>query len=322
MFFICFVSIFIVYISTYMSDSIHRVRCLLILCIFMGLASPCPAQKTIKGIILDTDGTPLPGVSVTLPGSLIGTQTNGSGLFSLTIPATVLAHIDTAHIQLRATFAGFTESQLQLGNATLVSAILVSPGGFPFQWPPKTWSAAKTLNRSYFDKCHTLSDVDVKLTLALGMAGYSDQNYFAIPGGYVLVTRLEQIDAQGNPLKAAARWQISTATPCFSLVAYLKALLFATTGFFRVTAFAVTDQDFNPTGQAPTRDQALKWIGAPHLPVNAGKIVFSKQHQVTALIYEFRKPENGDAVFLRPGELTADQHLNAAGLTAALAENK
>lgn len=301
---------------------IRRLRYLLILCICMGLASLCPAQKTIKGIILDVDGTPLAGVSVTLPGSMIGTQTNSSGLFSLTIPTTVLAHIDTAHIQLRAAFAGFNASELQVGNATSVAAILIAPGGFPFQWPPKSWSAAKTLNRSYFEKCHTLSDVDVKLTLALDMAGYSDQNYFAIPGGYVLVTRLEQIDEQGNPLKAAARWQISTATPCFSLVAYLKALLFATTGFFRVTAFAVTDQDFNPTVQAPTRDQALKWIGAPHLPVNAGKTIFSKQHQVTALIYEFRKPENGDAEFLRPGDLTADQHLNAAGLTAALTEKK
>jgi hypothetical protein len=298
------------------------IRCLLVLSACIGLILTCQAQKTIKGIIIDVDGVPLPGVTVTLPGSTIGTQTNLSGLFTLTIPAAILADIDTAHIRLKATFTGYADCQLQIGSAASVSAILIAPGGFPFPWPPKTWSAAKTLDRSYFDKCQTLADVDVKLGQALSLAGYSDQNYFAIPNGYVLVTKLEQIDEHGNPLKAAARWQLNTATPCFSLVAYLKALLFATTGFFRVTAFAVTDQDFNPSGQTPTQNQALKWIGAPHLPAGASKIVFSKQHQVTALIYEFRKPENGDAQFLRPSELTAEQHLNAAGLLAALTPKK
>src|SRR5262249_34439698 len=146
-----------------------------------------------------------------------------------------------------------------------------------------------------------------------------DQHYFRIPGGYIVVTKLEQIDEQGNPLKSMDRWKVNTATPCFTLVSYLKALLFATPGYFRVTAFAVTDQELNGNGHVPTRDEFSAWLGGPQLPRDAEGITFSNRHRVTALIYEFKKPENSEAKFLQPSEVTADQHLNSAGLITALA---
>jgi TonB-dependent starch-binding outer membrane protein SusC len=45
-----------------------------------------PQQKEISGKVTDTGGLPLPGVSVIVKGTTIGTVTNGNGEFSLNIP--------------------------------------------------------------------------------------------------------------------------------------------------------------------------------------------------------------------------------------------
>jgi TonB-linked SusC/RagA family outer membrane protein len=45
-----------------------------------------PQQKEITGTVTDSDGLPLPGVSVIVKGTTIGTVTNGDGEFSVSIP--------------------------------------------------------------------------------------------------------------------------------------------------------------------------------------------------------------------------------------------
>ena len=45
-------------------------------------------ERTVTGTVTDkTDGLPLPGVSVKVKGSNIGTSTGGNGQFSLTVPS-------------------------------------------------------------------------------------------------------------------------------------------------------------------------------------------------------------------------------------------
>src|SRR5690554_3102614 len=64
------------------------------------LTSVQSQQKEISGKVTDTNGLPLPGVSVVVKGTTIGTVTNGDGSYSLRIPA-------SAEI-LRFSFVGMT----------------------------------------------------------------------------------------------------------------------------------------------------------------------------------------------------------------------
>src|SRR5690606_18829395 len=44
-------------------------------------------QRTVTGTVTDTDNQPLPGVSVIVEGTTIGTITNNDGYFTLSVPA-------------------------------------------------------------------------------------------------------------------------------------------------------------------------------------------------------------------------------------------
>ena len=70
-----------------------------------------------------------------------------------------------------------------------------------------------------------LSDIDVALVEALDATGYYDKAYFSVPDGFALVTRLEQIEANGKSLQPPDRWSVQVKPLReFSLPAYLQAL--------------------------------------------------------------------------------------------------
>jgi TonB-linked SusC/RagA family outer membrane protein len=91
-------------------------RKLLLLAMFLGLQYAAFAQtKNVKGIVTDAQtNTPLPGVSITVPGTTIGTVTNTKGEFSLNTPDDVK--------QVRAAFLGYGEQIIVLtGNPLRIS---------------------------------------------------------------------------------------------------------------------------------------------------------------------------------------------------------
>ncbi len=53
--------------------------------LFIGFSAT--AQRVVTGTITEKDGSPIPGVNVVVKGTTIGTQTDGSGVFSLQVPA-------------------------------------------------------------------------------------------------------------------------------------------------------------------------------------------------------------------------------------------
>ncbi len=75
-----------------------------------------PQQKEITGTVTDTDGLPLPGVSVIVKGTTIGTVTNNDGAFSLEIPL----NAET----LQFSFVGMKTQEIVVGNKTTINVTM------------------------------------------------------------------------------------------------------------------------------------------------------------------------------------------------------
>lgn len=89
--------------------------CFLVLCITQVHAQ----NRTITGTVTSKDdGLPLPGVSVTVSGTTIGTQTNVSGKFSLSVPASAKA--------LTFSFIGYQKQDVAVGSSNVISVVLGS----------------------------------------------------------------------------------------------------------------------------------------------------------------------------------------------------
>jgi hypothetical protein len=207
-------------------------------------------------------------------------------------------------------------------KAAPVGAEAPAPQLFP--WPPPSPTARVAIDLSKVSPSaggRTFGDIDGFLGAALSGAGYRDRAWYSVPGGFALVTRLEQVGDDGSPRPGDARWSTVPRFGSFSLRDYLRALLQATPGHFRVIAFVVTDQDFDSTPKPMTEELASEWAesGAPRLPASiaarpAGDRVFS-----VALIYEFaRHRYDEQAEFLKGGDVPGADQLRRSGLAAVV----
>jgi hypothetical protein len=116
---------------------------------------------------------------------------------------------------------------------------------FPeFPWPPPKASTFTTLSDEYFRKSDEeivlLRDVDNQLSKALEDAGYAEKSYYAVPDGFALASRLEQINPDGTPKPELERWTIKhRPLTKFSLSSYIRALFTSQPGYFRVIVFVI-----------------------------------------------------------------------------------
>lgn len=193
-----------------------------------------------------------------------------------------------------------------------------------FPWPPPKPTTRGPLERSLLARGPrpTLGEVARHLEAALARVGYTERSYYAVPGGFALATRLEQITPDGTPRPDPLRW--STALPeqpVFSLGDYLHALFAAPRGDYRVIVFVVTAQAFGTTARAPTHGQADAWLtgGLDRLPRALQSLPFGADFEASALVYQFRKDGHDDpAVALESGAASADRQLARTGILAAL----
>lgn len=196
---------------------------------------------------------------------------------------------------------------------------------FPaFPWPPPQASASVVIPMELVKESQgeitRLGDVNEKLRRALEASGYVERSYFAVPEGFALVTRLEQINPDGTP-KEPGRWS-TEVEPLrrFSLKEYLEALFFANPGLYRIVVFVVTPHPFSQSETAVDRDEAMDWLreGLNALPSSVATQEYTDEFTTTALVYEFEQPESREPMLSLPSRLTGKAHLDKAGLTSML----
>ncbi|OLA98120.1 MAG: hypothetical protein AUH19_01525 [Verrucomicrobia bacterium 13_2_20CM_55_10] len=132
-----------------------------------------------------------------------------------------------------------------------------------FPWPPPAASAETMIPDRWLSTGGgaDLSNVAVILESALRAAKYPKWSYSSVPNGFALVSQMEQIKEDGTPSPEAARW--STDLPAvanMTLMEFVRALVNAQPGYYRVIVFIVTNQPWSRTGTKPTGVKADKWL--------------------------------------------------------------
>jgi hypothetical protein len=197
-----------------------------------------------------------------------------------------------------------------------VPAMMVKPAIKPskmaeFPWPPPKASGLQVLTADFLSEDISLYEASSRIAKALTNAGQFERRYYSVPNGFAIVTRLELITKDGDTITKLNNDKID-------FLQYIKGLFWKDSkgGNFRMVVFIVTDQGFGTTGDALTRPSANKLFqaGFNSLPASYRDHKLTKNHKMTALIYEFTKPpKSKKATVIIPGNLTVKTHLTKTG---------
>lgn len=193
-----------------------------------------------------------------------------------------------------------------------ISAINQNFGLPEFPFPPPQASSSEVLPKSFFNNCKNLGDIDKKLNLVLSKSGY-ERSYFKVPGGFALVSRLEQIKDDASAMQDPNRWS-DQIPPVNSFSEYMSALFFPRIGYFRIVVFIITDVSFSQKREVATKQEAMTWLkqGNNILPEDAAKLPLNPNFNCTALIYEYQFTENQKSKL--SNRFSAQAHLEKANL--------
>jgi CarboxypepD_reg-like domain len=304
---------------------ISRIKGLVLLIGAYLLHSCCYGQDKFVGQVLDEHYKPIPGATIAIKGAKGATVTHPDGKFTYDIPPT------KGPVTLVISNPGYDpiEKQVEDFDSVYTFRLLPALTGPPpppenvvkFPWPPPQFSGESVIDRARFAQAKQFGDVDLLLSKALQSLQYGDKAYYYIPGGFALVSRIEQIDKNGDALPPPGRWSVETVyTKQLSWREYIRRLFFTTPGYFRIIVFTVTDQPFASNGRDISRDSAMVWLsrGLNVLPASIANKAYSPETACTALIYEFQKPESGEPILDVPGILTGLEHLNHSKIPDAL----
>jgi hypothetical protein len=218
------------------------------------------------------------------------------------------------------------QAQIEAEAARLERERVAASQSLPaFPWPPPTPTEQTTLNASVVaalrSRNATLFDLGEHFKEALDRSGYSEIGFYDAPGGFAIISRLERIEEDGRPAPGDFRYMPPGDEP-FSLQQYLTSLFVAPVGRYRVIVFVVTNQAFAATGRTIGAMEARSLLrrAANRLPDYFRYFPLSREHQITALVYEFERSANDERLRLLPeSRLSARTHLERSGLYAALA---
>jgi hypothetical protein len=197
-------------------------------------------------------------------------------------------------------------------------------GGAPplkdlFPWPPPTPSAQRTLSPDVnpdSPPAKTVGEVARRLERILREARFDSFGYYRVPGGFALVTRIENLNGTtGEPFAGAARWATQKVYAGLSFASIFA--ITRTAGYYRVFAFLLTDDPKEPQPIDPekTFEIARTWAneGSPSLPAEVKALPIGPDHVLVVMVYEFEKFEGGETNHFQPSRWPLDQHLSSLG---------
>ena len=186
-----------------------------------------------------------------------------------------------------------------------------------FPWPPPAASTRFDLARDLFKRRETVGEVANQIVAALENSGYVERSFFRTTAdGVVLVTRIERINIDGTP--SALRWPAWRGNQSgLNLQEFLSGLFYVDRGRYRVIVFVLQERLISPSPRSATAAEARVWLqtGANRLPREVANRPYGDS-VCSVLVYEFAS--DGRTVRTVDSSITAQEHLEKAGLTASL----
>jgi len=186
--------------------------------------------------------------------------------------------------------------------------------------PPPQASAKYTFNAIEISKFKTYGEIDGWLANLLNNAGYVGKfNYFLFNNGFVIATEIEQINRDATTKPSDERWsaiRINLTRKDWSLTDYVNTLFKSQPGYYRSIVFIISPSIYQFSANDYGKDLFAKYLsqGSIGLPSQLTNTVVPKDIKVTALIYEFEKPENAHEAILVTDGLTGLEHLKKASI--------
>lgn len=151
-------------------------------------------KRTIQGVVVNTKGEPIPGATVQLKGTLLGSSTDGGGKFSLTLPVqenTVLVFSFIGMESKEINYTGQTELRVVLEDLDVELEGVVVTGIFKKAKESYTGAVSSITNEELKmyrgqNLLQTLKNIDASLNFAVDNVSGSNPN------------RVPQINIRGN----------------------------------------------------------------------------------------------------------------------------
>jgi hypothetical protein len=171
----------------------------------------------------------------------------------------------------------------------------------------------------------SLGGIAEHISSMLDSAGYTERRWFGINArGLAVITRLEQVEADGTPKRD--RWSPEFPDAgSLRVLEYLKETFIPISGYYRVFIFAATDLAFTQGGDEPTLEMVSRWMGSgsASIPEEWGDLPIRPRLSFGAYLYEFSSRSSDVA----PGFIgsdrartTAADHLRKTGVFTLLAQ--
>lgn len=220
------------------------------------------------------------------------------------------------------------QSQYNISKKEEVKVLTKAKAKLPtFPLPPPKPTTEADIPNIFFSKAKTLGDINCILSEAIVKANYKKSYYSIDPTGFAIVTQLERIEKNGDPVaeKERSNFNAISSDEKFSLHLFIENLFKARKGFYRCIVFLITAEAYvSNSGKSPSRSETDAWLGKGFnkLPKWITEEKFTTDYTITALVYEFEKSESdATARIVTNSSCDAINHLQKAGIYDKLTSN-